>query len=338
LVNCLLDEIAGTLAALAPGEIISHCLANRQHSSLRSSRVKNWEIVSKASVEAFWLKVRDVPGRTEGRKDRPEERYCLGVYLLALAQHGLLDYPCNIEQGDAPDFMITKSTGEKTGLEVTRATEPWFQRQMTEADRKYDRRKIAAAATVGHEPEPVAWFPSSAGWAGDQAEEEWCVLVQGAVEKKLTKLPGFRPASHYDLLVYDDTPLPAVDRRKVMAALALWAQQIKQQGPPLGRISVIISLDVLFDVGGASRIFPYIEWSTPDFGASKSAQTFSERAVYAGRAAAEQAIRAHKMARAPIYFLDGKGRLVKQTFDGRRFEVRVRDDGEEVVVQELPLG
>jgi hypothetical protein len=299
--------------------------------------VKAWEIVSKASVEALWLKVRDVPGRTEGRKDRPEERYCLGVYLLALAQHGLLDYPCTIEQGDAPDFILTKSSGEKIGLEITRATEPWFQRQMTDADRKYNRRKIAAA-TVGREPEPMAWFPSPLGWAGDQAEEEWCVLVRRAVEKKITKLPSFRPSSHHDLLVYDDIPLPAVDRRKVMTALAPWAQQLKQQVPLLRRISVIISLDVLFDVGGASRIFPYIEWSTPDFDTSKSAQTFSERAVYAGRAAADQAIRAHKMARAPIYFLDGKGRLVKQTFDGRRFEVRVRDDGEEVIVQELPLG
>ena len=38
----------------------------------------------------------------------------------------------------------------------------------------------------------------------DQLGREWCALVRAAVEKRIVKLPGFKPASRYDVLVPDD--------------------------------------------------------------------------------------------------------------------------------------
>jgi hypothetical protein len=97
----------------------------------------------------------------------------------------------------------------------------------------------------------------------------------------------------------------------------------------------VASLDVLYDIGGDSRIFPYIEWSAPNLEETGDGEAFSERVEHAGRIAAEEAIHAHQTAGTPICFIDSRGRLVKHTSDGRRFEVRVNDDGEEVTIQEL---
>lgn len=300
-----------------------------------------WEIRSVRDVQSLWLRVREVPRRTEGRKDRPEERYCLGVYLLALAQQRLLAYPFKVEQGEAPDFMFAWKSGAPTGLEVTRATERWLQREMTAADRKYRRRELAAAVS-GEEPQGVVIPLSESGWVGDEAEEQWCALVRRAIEAKMAKLPSFRPASRHDLLVYDDTPLPAVDRRKAVAILSPWASQLKQGTLTLGRISVIISLDVLFDVGGESRIFPYVQWSAPEFDDASQMQTFSERVELAGQVAVERAIREPSERHIPTvetpppgYYVDTQGRIVKRTSEGRRFEVRIAEDGSEVIVREL---
>lgn len=297
--------------------------------------MKSWKFQSDNDVQRFWLDVREVPARIDGRGDRPEERYCLGVYLLALARHRLLAYPFSVSQGNRPDFVFTWESGQITGLEVTRATEQWLQREMTAGEREWRRRQVAAAAS-GKEAEPVVIPLSAPGWVGDEAEEQWCALVRRIVEAKIKLLPSFRTAERHDLLVYDDTPLPAVDRRKVLAGLAPWARGLKQAAPTLGKTSVIISLDLLFDVGGESRLFPYIEWSEPERDNPRGTEAFSDRVEHAGRVAASQAIRAHELAGAPIYYLDSRGRLVRQTSDGRRFEVRVAENGEEVTVRELP--
>ncbi len=50
-------------------------------------------------VQRLWLKVREVPSRTEGRKHHHEEEYCLGVYLSALGRNGFLNYPFTLKRG-----------------------------------------------------------------------------------------------------------------------------------------------------------------------------------------------------------------------------------------------
>jgi hypothetical protein len=290
----------------------------------------SWTFRRRSDVERFWRDVRDAPRRTNGRKHYHEERFCLGLYLLALATHHLLTYPLHVEQGESPDFMLTWKSGETTGLEVTRATEPSLQRAMTAADREFARRE-GEAARSGGEPEPVGFLLSETGWTGDQAELEWCRLVGQCIERKLDRLLRFRQASRHDLLVYDETPLPVVDRRKVFSEVDLWARSLRRtNGSALGKISVIMSLDVAFDLGGDFQILPFVEWSAPKLDDHRSALDFAHRAEYAARKAAEVAIKGR-----PAYFEDSLGRIVKRTLEGRRFEVRIPKGGGEVVVREF---
>lgn len=280
-----------------------------------------WEFRSLDDVRRFWLGVRDVPRRTEGRSKKQYERYYLGLYLLALADHGLISYPLKGQEGDSPDFLLVWKSGETTGLEVTRATDEEVQSAITRAERKHFEGSIM--------------MPSPLGYAGDQLEEDSCGLFRKAIVKKIALLPEYKLASRYDLIVSDDTRMGAGDRRKVLGILDPWARAAKHREPKLGKISVVASLDVLYDIGGESRIFPYIEWSTPELDEEAGGETFSERIEHAGRIAAEEAIQAHKTAGTPICFIDSKGRLVKETSDGRRFEVRINEDGEEVTIQKL---
>lgn len=295
-----------------------------------------WNFTSVDDVRRFWRSVCSVSARTGGRRHYHEERYSLGLYLLALAEHELLTYPLRVAQGESPDFMLTWPSGELAGLEITRATEQWLQRAMTASEKEYERRRVEVASP-GEKLEPVCIPLSQAGWRDDEAEVEWCSLIRKAIEQKLAKLPNSRPASHYDLLIYDDTPFLAVDRRKVLAAINRWARNLNEKMPTFGKISVIISLDVLFDLGGTCRIFPYIDWSAPELGDPKDLRAFSARVEDAGRMAVERSVGRHTGMRKPVYFKHGSDKIVKLTPDGLRFEVRLREDTEEIV-RELPRG
>jgi len=273
------------------------------------------------NIRSFWLRVRDVPKRAEGRTHKQYERYYLALYLMALADHDLLSYPLRVLEGDSPDFTLLWKSAVTTGLEVTRATDEDLQRVITRGQKGH---------SVGH-----AMVASWSGYAGDQLEQESCALFRKAIEKKVEMLPRYETASRCDLLVSDDTRMGAGDRRKVLAILDPWARELKQKEPKLGKISVVASLDVLYDIGGESRIFPYIEWSAPKLNEADKGEAFSDRVEHAGRVVAEEAIHALKIAGTSICFIDSQGRLVKETSDGRRFEVRVNHDGAEIVVQEL---
>ena len=290
-------------------------------------------------VKRLWSSVRSVPGRTGGRKHYHEEQYCLGLYLLALGTYELLAYPFQVAQAkpqqESPDFLLKWSSGQITALEVKMATEESFQYVMTAAARMYDRRK-AGAAVSGETTEPVSVLLSEGGWIGDEAEVEWCSFVQKVIEKKLKKLPSFKPASRHDLVIYNDTPLPAVDRRKVVTALSPWVGSLKANRPQLGTISLILSLDVVFDVGGSTRMLPYVQWAVPDLEASDESSDLAERIEYAGWHAVQRALRKPVGTQGPVYFMDSRGRLMKQTADGQRFEVQVKEDGEEVVIKRPP--
>jgi len=294
----------------------------------------SWTFRRRSDVERFWREVRDVPRRTNGRKHYHEERFCLALYLLALATHEMLAYPLRVEEGESPDFMLTWDSGETTGLEVTRATEPSLQSAMTAADHESARRESEAAKS-GVEPEPVVITPSLLGYANDEPERLFCWLVGETIEKKLDKLSKFKAASSCELLIADDLPVGA-DSRAAFAAMREWIRSLQPRaGCAFAKISVIKSLDVAFDLGGDFRVFPFIEWSAPKLDDPESARDFAERAEYQGQMAAGDAINHHIAVGDPIYFADSAGRLVKQTPEGRRFVVRVLETGEEVIVREL---
>jgi len=299
----------------------------------RAAAARSWDFKSAEDIRAFWSCVRDVPPRGGGRRHHHEEQYCLGIYLLALAQRGFLAQPLRIEQGESPDFMLTWASGRTAGLEVTKATEPWFQKAMTKDEREY-RRREAEAASLKQPPAPVIRMLSVAGWAGDEAEREWCSLICRVIERKLESLAGYREANSHELLIYDDAPLPAVDRRKVMAAMASWVPLLREKGPAFDKVSTIVSLDLLFDFGGESQILPYIEWGGPKLDGPSNALSFAERVEQAGTAAVRWATDPH-VGMAPISFDHGGNKIIKVTPEGRRFEVMIRSDGEEVVLREI---
>jgi len=78
-----------------------------------------------------------------------------------------------------------------------------------------------------------------------------------------------------------------------------------------------------------------LEGSSSVSSESESLNSRSKRVEQGCQEAVEKAIREHLAMGRPIYFRDPQRRLVKQMPDGRCFEVRVLDDGEEVVVQQL---
>jgi len=287
-----------------------------------------WEFLSRDDVFRFWLRVREVPKRIDGRTPKQYERYYLALYLLSLADHELLSYPVEVVEGESPDFMLTQKFSEMAGLEVTRATDRDLQRWLGRADNMEGRTLV----------------PSPLGYAGDQLENEWCNFVREALEKKVAKLSAYRSAARHDLLVSDDTRAGAGDRRKVLARLAPWARELKRKESRLGKISVVASLDVLYDIGGESSIFPYVHWSAPELDDVASNESFSQRAELAGRVTVERAIREPSLKDIPSdetpvpgYYVDKTGRIVKRTSEGRRFQVRIQDDGSEIVVRELPF-
>jgi len=286
------------------------------------------EFRSRDDVRNFWHQVRTVPRRTDGRTPKQYERYHLGIYLLALADHNLLPYPLTVVEGESPDFMLTWPSGETTGLEVTRATDQMLQQWMSQAEKKH--------------PEGVARMFSPLGYVGDELEKEWCDFTRVAIEKKVAMVGQYTPALRYDLLVADDTRAGAGERRKVLALLAPWARHLKRKEPRLGIISAVASLDILYDIGGESRVLPYIHWSAPESVESTHAESLSKRAELAGRVTVERAVREPPQRHAPSdeaplpgYYVDIKGRIIKRTSDGRRFEIRIRQGGTEVIVTEL---
>ena len=173
------------------------------------------------------------------------------------------------------------------------------------------------------------------GWLEGEAEAAWCSLIQKAIEKKIDKLPKFKPAAHHDLIVYDETPFIRADQQLVITTMRDWMQNLAKAEPRFEKVSIVISLDVIFDLGGECRLFPFVEWSELKPGDREGLMALSQRVEQAGQVAAERAIRYHAKMGHPVHFIDGRGRLIKQMPDGRRFELCVLDNGEEVVVKEL---
>jgi len=286
------------------------------------------EFRSRDEVASFWYEVRQVPKRTDGRTPKQYERYYLGIYLLALAEHDLLPYPLKVLECESPDFMLTWPSGVRTGLEVTRATDQTLQQWLSRTEKEH--------------PKGAAKMFSPLGYAGDQLEKEWCDFARGAIQKKMVMLGQYRSASRHDLLIADDTRAGAGERRKVLAVLGPWVRDLKRTEPRLGVISAVASLDILYDIGGES-LLPYVHWSAPESNKSTEAESLSERAELAGRVTVERAVREPSQRHTPTdqaplpgYYVDVKGRMIKRTSDGRRFEIRIGRDGAEVIVRELP--
>jgi hypothetical protein len=207
---------------------------------------------------------------------------------------------------------------------------------MSESEKEFRRRKTEARH-LGLEAAPVAVQLSEHGWAADQAEKQCSSLVRNAVEKKLGKLASFREALRHDLVVCEEGPIVG-DRRKVMSMLRPWIRGSRDSHPLLGKVSLIVSLDLLYDLGGEDVEFSYVEWASSEDRDIKEFREFSDRAAYAAQLSASEAVWKHLASGRPVYSQDARGRLVKETADGRRLQVRVTEQGGEVIVRELSKG
>jgi hypothetical protein len=231
---------------------------------MRHATVKpnSWKFHSLEDVGRFWREVRTVPMRAEGRRHHHEEQYAVGLYLLLLRRHGLLSYPFHLDEAESPDFMLTWPSTETSGLEVTRATTQPFQKVMSDIDREYVRRKKTARAE-GTEAEPVSVIYNPLGWTDGQCVRNWCDQVLEATIRKLGKLAEFRQAAHHDLLIYNDADVPLFPGREREQTFDTVASELKRlesrYAQSFRSISVLMSLDVEYDVGRNRQLLVYRE-------------------------------------------------------------------------------
>jgi hypothetical protein len=209
---------------------------------------------SRKDVENFWRAVRDVPARTRRRSKRDEERYALGLYLFARATYELIDFPMTVEEdldeSRSPDFFVREGEVCSVGLEVTRATTQALQQKMTRAE-----------TSVGSDVTPI---DLDDGLLARESEDLSHRQFEEAVKKKLAKFNKYRPAPSYDLLVYYDGSSLLWDRERTLDRLRQWLRNARTAAPLLGKVSVIISLDVIYDVDGECRTLPFVDLESPE--------------------------------------------------------------------------
>lgn len=193
-----------------------------------------------------------VPGRSQPKDQFAEEVYCLRRYLFPLANAGLLEFPLGVVKQDPPDFMFAWRDGRNTGLEVTKATRQEFEADLTRFHRQQQTKSYVSDLATG------TLLLSKPGWAGN-APEEWVTYVLAAIADKLNDIASYSvPES--DLLIYDNTPLPAPDLKIVAEAIRLhFVRQplADKDGCSFRMISVIRDPWLIYDIARVPRILRY---------------------------------------------------------------------------------
>jgi hypothetical protein len=170
----------------------------------------------------------DVPLRSEGRRKRHTERYCI-AHLLATLPAEQLSFPLTVAHSDKPDFLLTMSGGD-VGIEHTEAVPE----NIAHAD--FLREKEGLGPEVYFTPHVVPGEPKKSadelrheikadefgpGWSGDSPEREWAAVIAHYVKEKMQKAManGFIRHSANWLIVYDNWPLPHVNHIKAVSYL-----------------------------------------------------------------------------------------------------------------------
>lgn len=169
-----------------------------------------------------------VPLRSEGRTTENVERYAIVHLLSTLAKESAITYPVTLVHRDKPDFLFSMSQ-KRIGIEHTEAV------PQNEAQKAFLREK-------GHGPDvhfvsrhkpgesekkakqlikEIDADEAGDGWVGDSVELEWADAINHFVLEKKIKIAkdGFDRYDENWLLVYDNWPLPAVNREKAARIL-----------------------------------------------------------------------------------------------------------------------
>jgi hypothetical protein len=173
------------------------------------------------------------------RSKEDKELFCLRRYIATVAAKRQWDYPCAINMGEGPDFMI-KFGNLNRGLEIRDATTEVFQRELTAFQR-----------------EPNVNSQLDDGWVGDTPERAWCKAVLAAIADKVEKIKSYRQAQCHDILIYSNHPTDLVrgmnGKHPEYKQLQLQARQdaLKWKSEPkLGIISVLDGRTLLYDLIG----------------------------------------------------------------------------------------
>jgi hypothetical protein len=170
-----------------------------------------------------------VPARTDGRTTEHTETYTLARQVSTLAKHGDLQFPLAVRHRDRPDFLI-ESAGKEIGVEVTEAISEAFAAYSALADREFPEARRDMGLFRWDQPElSVAQMRAqlaqnrlvSDGWAGLNAEREWALWVERAVDRKLERMAkvGYGLFERNWLSTYDNLPLPNVWLQDAVAIL-----------------------------------------------------------------------------------------------------------------------
>jgi hypothetical protein len=174
-------------------------------------------------------------------------------YLFPLANAGLLEFPLAVVKQDPPDFMFAWRDGRNTGLEVTKATRQEFEADLTRFHRQQQTKSYVSNLAAG------TTLLSELGWAGNAPETEWATYVLAAIADKLNDIASYS-VTESDLLIYDNTPLPAPDLKIVAEAIRLhFARQplADKEGRSFHTISVIRDPWLIYDIARAPQILRY---------------------------------------------------------------------------------
>jgi hypothetical protein len=97
------------------------------------------------------------------------------------------------------------------------------------------------------------------GWAGDSVEAEWAAFVLDSILSKLPDLVSY-PVTECNLLIYDNTPLPAPDLKKSAEAVRLrFAKEAlaDENGRLFRAISVIRDPWLIYDIARKPEVLRY---------------------------------------------------------------------------------
>jgi hypothetical protein len=202
----------------------------------------------------------NVPPRTERKDQFAEELRCLRRYLFPLADKGLLEFPIEVVKHEPPDFICRSRTGESIGLEVTKATRKEFEADLTRWHRQQATRHYVSDQATG------TMFLDVLGWAGDAVETEWVGYIRSSIADKLSDIASYSVAE-CDLLIYDNTPLPAPNLKTVAEGVRL--QFVKEpladkEGRSFRVISVIRDPWLIYDIARKPQVLRYdVAWDGP---------------------------------------------------------------------------
>jgi len=170
----------------------------------------------------------DVPLRSEGRRKHHTERYCI-AHLLATLPVKQLAFPLTVAHSDKPDFLLAMS-GTEVGIEHSEAVPE----NVAHAD--FLREKEGLGPEVYFTPHVVPGEPKKSadelrreikadefgpGWSGDSPEREWAAVIAHYVKEKMQKATadGFIRYPANWLIIYDNWPLPEINRAKAASYL-----------------------------------------------------------------------------------------------------------------------